>query len=475
MPNISQEFGKYGFPKPYKPDLSSIINPVEERYEKIKDTPEAWAAWGAPLVAGGYGLARGIAKSGLSPVKRISDVISGAKEKRLLEEVTSREKEQVGRLSNKLAESSAPSKFRAAEKSKRAPSYFESDVNKKAESILSDFYGTPEFRKHSGNEHSLLANAIKDNREKQIANLTKAYNKIFNEHGGRRTIGEGLKIRRFKNEEGLNEFSELKDSYDKFIKNPTVENAHWFQSKIGQGIRDLRKVDPAKMERSKIENLSKIQEDLRDRIVNNLPEKVGNKYKKITNLWKSEVTPYEQNRVINKASSGIPSENLAKQFTKRELDGKTSAVNTALRHMSPEQKRLIMANVVKESVPTIGDVKSKKLLESLQSAKSQGYGEFINPKDEENIRELSNKISRANTTKGLRAGYIKVEQKASAQKQADILEKEKSKFEEERRQISEKEKFKRDVLKMVAKLGAGGAAAGGGGLLLIDLLRKLGL
>lgn len=464
--------------------------------------------------------ASSLGNKAVSPIRNIANILNGKKERELLSGIHSQEKEAIDKLSNELSASDVMSKFKSSQSVKKPAPSIEKEVNSLIDEKLTDFYGTSNYRKLSGKEDSLLRDAVKGNYESKVEDASGLYDRSLKENAKKSIIGdeykqinlsdkflkqylsskktptlldqhgnavlsssEALKLKKLsfltKAIGKRSNFSinpGLKQAYRDFFKNSNVGNAHELQSNIGHAVRGLYQKEHGERDYDLIDSLTKAKDFLQDKII----EKTGgsnSSYAAARDFYRQNVIPYWENSSINKATEGISSDNLVEQFTKRENKsrGSIGAVNTALEHMSDKQKRLIMANVVKESVPTVGEVNAPKFIESLQGATHKGYGEFILPEDKAHIRDLTSNLKRIDEIKNIRGGFAKKAQVQELKRRQDLIEEKRIPFQKERERISESEKSKREIMKFILKTGGGALGVTGAGMVGYNILKQLGL
>jgi len=166
---------------------------------------------------------------------------------------------------------------------------------------------------------SAIANDVLKTEAKQIATHQKAYNDLWKEahesgYGKVRINPEKIKMDTIKNYPNDDYYA----SVEKFMKNPTIENAHTAQSDLGKMVRQLRK-NPTIVAPSESNNLRKAAKEARSYIRSQMfrnengilnqnfrnekgiiNKKLSDQYNSITKSYRENVIPYSTNRALQK-------------------------------------------------------------------------------------------------------------------------------------------------------------------------------
>jgi hypothetical protein len=192
----------------------------------------------------------------------------------------------------------------------------------------------------------------------------------------------------------------IKPLYEKFKNNPTIENGHLLKSELGTAIGDLEKntqKTPADRETiSSIRGIRKtIENDIFDALErhdSNSNENLLQKYKKGIELHKENVEPFRSTPELRDITvNGVETpKNIESVFNTptdiiKNGERKTGGINKVLSDVSPEFKDLILFNKIGASKYA---GQPDKLVESLLSAKNEGYSTLFNQHVNDSIEAI---------------------------------------------------------------------------------------
>lgn len=146
-----------------------------------------------------------------------------------------------------------------------------------------------------------IAKKVIDSKAAAESAYTKKYGEFFN--NAKESGVEKVKIPQFKSK-SLIKAAETKEAnaIRKFLKDPTVENAHRAQSDLGKLYRSLKKTKKMRTlnsdENAALRSALKSQALIKDSIKESLGKNLSKEYTKINKGYKKEVVPYN-NRVIH--------------------------------------------------------------------------------------------------------------------------------------------------------------------------------
>jgi len=328
------------------PNYSKMENiPEPEGYEQIKNSPEAWAAFGLPLASGAYGLGK-LGFRGLSS--------AGAK------------------LSPAIA------KFTGKE------------ATEKSGNIFKDLVG----ENNLSNYHEPIVKKIRNIFGKDIEEVQGKFNAI-GDKASERGIGEVDKdtldsLRRLK----LKNESALKERVKNFKENPSYKEAHELQSELGKiGAKKLKSIDTSEEELGK--KLLQIRTELRSDILENFERHnagdLAQEYKDATQDWKNRVKIYDKNKTIRDIVHKTGIEEINPTNIDKVLTEDSAATRYVLSKLSQEEKDLILANRLKAA-----NENPKKMVEKFNQLRNSRYAKLITPEHENAFTDLEKSVEFAN-------------------------------------------------------------------------------
>jgi len=348
------------------PNYKKMENiPEPEGYEEIKNSPEAWAAFGLPLASGAYGLGK-LGLRGLSSV------------------------------GSKLAPSI--SRFTGKE------------ASEKSGNIINDLLGG-----HNLNEyHEPILGKVRQNYASNIESGSKEYNEIkelANREGYKgqsqlsRALGE-------KNAKSINDSvlhklekldidkgSSLSTAVENFKRNPSFKAAHELQSELGkEGASKIKSLDSgdASLGRSLMSARKDLISDIEKTFEKNKDIDLLNRYKAATNHWYEKVRPYLENNTIK----NIVTKKGIQEINPTNLDTLLSKADESVEHvlseLPQEYKNLIIAKKLSPAIEESGlygrQVDPTKLVKKFNSLKNTPYKKFMTPEHSNAITDLEKSL-----------------------------------------------------------------------------------
>jgi len=200
-------------------------------------------------------------------------------------------------------------------------------------------------------------------------------------------------------------FKKGKEDLEKaFIKNPTVENAHWLNSVLKTAQRGIK--TPGVADKTANNILNEAIDNLSDDIYKTVPEKYSSQYTDALQFYRKNVVPFYENRVLSKVVEG-------EAFNPQSLINKLKNPNIAQDERNflskiisdlPEESRnkIIYHELVKNP-----NLKPEKLYEKLNKLDSSGFGDYV-----KNIYGLKDKLEESISAKSLAKDALKESKKS---------------------------------------------------------------
>jgi hypothetical protein len=251
-----------------------------------------------------------------------------------------------------------------------------------AHDIYSDLYDTPNYvNTKMGKENEMIGQDIKDIFDYQKSIDTKNYTDILKSKGNKeikagKLVNKILEDPRF--ETIFPKMGAVDKQAGKYLENPTLENAHWLQSKIGKRIeQEFGKKDS---DYDAIEYMK----DIRKNLVNKINKSAGKDYAAASKFHFKNIVPFTEDRAINNlVLKGKTTANFANKLSKGELDSAPVATtNTIARHMSPEQKEKVLLPFLKGTpnnpgVTDAGEINPEVMRKAYQGLHIRGLRPFM--------------------------------------------------------------------------------------------------
>lgn len=203
--------------------------------------------------------------------------------------------------------------------------------------------------------------------------------------------------------------------FNRFKKDPTLQNAHDLKSELGDMIGDLKrspKMTPS--ERIELQNLRQARNKLKSDIENFLSHRDSQsnqsllpQYKIGTELYKENVSPYLSSKKLREiVKQGKTSVKNIQDIFKSPFDiidklsgnKKIGPVNKILSDLPTETKNKILFNAIGGRT-NIKD--PKKLLELLEKSEQKGYAHLLSSDTKKLITELKNRINKKSQLKSV--------------------------------------------------------------------------
>lgn len=222
-----------------------------------------------------------------------------------------------------------------------------------------------EYVKGFSGEHNV--NKVLADKAAAKAKYSKEYGDIFKaaeDAGIKKITKPNLKTEDF----FKNSLREYNTSLSTFLKNPTLENAHWAQSDLGKYV-DTLKDAKNKLPYEKIKALNQAvdaQAKLKEEIITalNKSKGLGAKYNAISQGYKNDVIPYE-NEILNRLNPGHKKR--ASKKTVAKLLAKNEKFNLDTDFKYPElQRSLALSDLLGKN--------KKTKLGALAALGATGYG-----------------------------------------------------------------------------------------------------
>lgn len=203
----------------------------------------------------------------------------------------------------------------------------------------------------------------------------------------------------------------IKNIVNEFNQNPSFENAHWLQSKLGKRGATLKSsIDSEKRNLADdyFSARNSLLSDMENSLISHGDEDLLKMYEGATNFHGAKVAPYLENSKIRslvlapKGKVKIPSN--IENILKKDED----ALNFIKENLDAPTKDLILARTLKNAIsrhPKKGlQVNPNKLLKEFGDLKEKGFEEFIRPEHEQNILAIEHQLRIANALKP----YLKI-------------------------------------------------------------------
>lgn len=284
----------------------------------------------------------------------------------------------------------------------------------KAEEILNNLGEGRSVEENS----KAVAQKIKGAYEKAKSEGEQLYQKVFKTTGNEK-INENLGPYSSRYETlDKNIFTEdydnkLKKLHEKYINNPTLENAHNLQSQLGTAIRKLQRKD-AKDNLSIFESNVKgnykdarknIQADINNYLANKNPE-LATQYNEATQNWLENVTPYLSKPKISQIAKG------------RTIN--PGILKNLFKNPEPEIQKVVSdigesanKNILYDQLGRINNLTPEKLSNAINNLGGSGLESYITPTIENQFGRLGDTIKNKQLGKllggaalGLGAGHL---------------------------------------------------------------------
>lgn len=224
--------------------------------------------------------------------------------------------------------------------------------------------------------------------------------------------GQATAAQNFKNLTGLypNLPSSVTDNYtnaiqklhDKFVNDPTFQNAHNLQSQIGSRLREIESTPfPTPATRNEIDALSEARSALIDRdangnvtgdmgnYLNNLSPSLADQYKNATDNFLENVVPYRNNKKISPIATGkitnVQPSTLSNIFKSPDEDAEKVISDLPVGTMDK-----VLYTKLGQQTPAINPI---TLLRQSGRLNEQGLGDYISPQLKGQLDSLQNRIN----------------------------------------------------------------------------------
>jgi hypothetical protein len=247
-----------------------------------------------------------------------------------------------------------------------------------------------------------LAKDIKNAYEMRKKEASEIYNPIFEELGESRVPYNEYKGI---SDSAIKEYDrDLNKMHNKFILNPTVENAHKLQSQLGSATRDLQNLDSSGKltlsDRNAMQLYRDAQSSLRDDIDKFLSSKspdIADRYKFATQNYAENVVPYTSSTNLSKISKGNitnPSTNALVNLFKNPQEGTNNTISKIVNDLGPDaRKRILFSELGKYSQSETPE----SLLANISRLDEKGLGEYAThhvKKTHENLKNIYDEINK---------------------------------------------------------------------------------
>lgn len=211
----------------------------------------------------------------------------------------------------------------------------------------------------------------------------------------------------------------LQDMHNKFINDPTFENAHNLQSELGAVSRQLdNKVAPPTIGTINTQNSlnnarTALKSDMDSFLTAQSPE-LAQQYKEASDSYLQNVVPYKTNPKIYAMATGdltnVKPSSLSNIFAAPDAD-----MDKVLSDLPSDAMNKILYTKLGQTVP---NKSAQGLLNSYQNLQQQGLGEYVSPELAAQIGELENRIKARNglqvASAALAAGTLGAHESATA-------------------------------------------------------------
>lgn len=183
----------------------------------------------------------------------------------------------------------------------------------------------------------------------------------------------------------------IKKMHDAFVKDPTLNNAHEFQSQLGYEIRKLQKSDDKGMldqlGRNSLSKYKEIQEALQfdaDKFLENKFPHLKNRYKEATEHYATEYMPHKRLKSVYNAGIGNP-------VTKASFINsfKDTALNSDAEKVIEDLGQKFRNKILHQKLFQGGNkINANKLIENFDNLHEQGFYSHVSPRLESQIQNL---------------------------------------------------------------------------------------
>lgn len=217
----------------------------------------------------------------------------------------------------------------------------------------------------------------------------------------------------------------IKKMNDSFLENPSVGNAHKFQSELGSEIGYMKKqqskgnLDSTGKNRLSdyVDMRKSLQDDMRNEF-NRVSPDLKNDYDQVTQDWKNNVEPFHEDRDLKAIAQGKINNPVTSQVVsifKNPEEGTNKVVSYL-----PEGAKDNIAYMGAGKMPYQNT--PKDIMAGMKSIETKGLSSYLRPEHQQNYANLrnnlemeknaeSNKLTNDNLINQLRAARDKVEQK----------------------------------------------------------------
>lgn len=259
-----------------------------------------------------------------------------------------------------------------------------------AEGIMQSLSGGKSLEDNSKD----LADAIKNAYTSRIKEGTELYSPVFSKLGENNIYEEVSPfsssyqnldkniVKNFKYD------SDLKDLHQKFIENPTLQNAHNLQSQLGSSIRDSSKGNLSIADKNIVKGYQKAQSSLKDDIssfLKNSDPEMAEQYETATQNWRENVIPYVENKKISGIAKGdiTNPRAITNIFKNPEED-----INKVVEDLGDDAKRKILYS----EVGKVSDITPERLQKAFADLDKKGLGSYLTPELEKSQEELTKRM-----------------------------------------------------------------------------------
>lgn len=292
---------------------------------------------------------------------------------------------------------------------KQAPPLIEKFLPQKyADSVISDVSKGKTLQKNNAS----LADDIVKNYKDQVDQSKKLYQPIFDELGDKpiyeAKYNSALVPSKSKYEAGTypnqrkNIFfrnEDLNKLHNKFVENPTLDNAHNLQQQLGYEIGKFGDFNLSSMDKSQVSFYKKTRDSLKNDMSSFIKSEDPNLYTQFNDAnkhWKENVLPYREKSPISDLVSGedINLRTLPNVF--KNVEGKPN-ISKIANHLSDESKDKILYSQIHRAKS------ADALADKMDAFKKEGFEEYLTPEREAQQKVLSDKIRYRNLAQQLGA------------------------------------------------------------------------
>lgn len=190
--------------------------------------------------------------------------------------------------------------------------------------------------------------------------------------------------------------------HDKFISDPTFQNAHNLQSQIGTRLREIESTPfPTPATRNEIDALDQAQNSLIDRdtngnitgdmgnFLNQVSPDLANQYKNAADNFFENVVPYRNSKKIAPIASGrltnVQPSSLSKIFASPD-----SNVEKVMSDLPVGTIDKVLYTKLGQTTPAINPI---TLIRQFGRLQEQGLGDYVSPKLSQQLGSLQNRIN----------------------------------------------------------------------------------